>query len=258
MRKRISAGAIVFLLCLVIIQILPVSGHGSTVNFVFSGVTCNFSGPWTRDLNNPIKTSAGVNLQMVDYVSDPCVIYDSALAKYKMWFESMNEFNDIGIAYADSVDGITWSVWQDSDPTKQDLVIDLVLNPDPNGWDKGGVKSPCVVQKSDGTYQMYYTGQQGIRINTQIYYIGLATSSDGIAWTKHNGDGLVFQSVYDWETPFVNQAGDKTGGVSDPFVILDSGGYTMWYGARGKLSDVAGYRLGRATSTDGITWNHDQ
>ena len=62
-----------------------------------------------------------------------------------------------------------------------------ILEAGPAGsWDAGGLSWPSVVATDDG-YAMYYTGVERLRGRGAI---GLATSPDGIAWTKHDGPVL--------------------------------------------------------------------
>ena len=69
-----------------------------------------------------------------------------------------------------------------------------ILEPGPAGtWDAGGLSWPSVVPTDDG-YAMYYTGMEQMRGRGSI---GLATSTDGIAWTKH--EGPVLRAEEKWE-----------------------------------------------------------
>lgn len=51
-------------------------------------------------------------------------------------------------------------------------------------WD-GSIYGPRVLQKADGTYQMFYGGYEGTT-NYNNYWICMATSPDLITWTKPN------------------------------------------------------------------------
>jgi uncharacterized repeat protein (TIGR01451 family) len=111
-----------------------------------------------------------------------------------------------------------------------------VLNVGSNGsWDDTWVLNPTVLLDS-GTYRMWYSGVDG----SGLYQIGLATSPDGISWTR-SGSNPVLSPSQTWE---INR-------VSSPSVILDGPTYKMWY-TGGDASWVA--RLGYATSADGVVW----
>ncbi len=111
-----------------------------------------------------------------------------------------------------------------------------ILEPGPAGtWDAGGLSWPSVVATDDG-YAMYYTGVEQLRGRGAI---GLATSTDGIAWTKH--DGPVLRAEETWERLAVDR----------PRVVSTPAGLAMVY-AGGRLTDQF-----LAWSEDGITWRRD-
>jgi predicted GH43/DUF377 family glycosyl hydrolase len=130
----------------------------------------------------------------------------------------------LGRATAPGPDG-PWKV--DPDP---------ILEPGPAGaWDAGGLSWPSVVATAAG-YSMYFTGLD------QPYgkgAIGLATSTDGKSWTKH--DGPVFVAGAPWEL----------GKLDRPRVAVTPRGLAMVY-AGGQLTD-----RGLAWSDDGLTWRRD-
>jgi uncharacterized repeat protein (TIGR01451 family) len=105
----------------------------------------------------------------------------------------------------------------------------------PGSWDDTWIWSPTVIL--DGSsYQMWYSGEDG----SGVYQIGLATSPDGITWTRSVSNPVLSPSQ-SWEI----------GRILNPSVILDETTYKMWYtGVDG--SGVA--RIGYATSSDGVVW----
>ncbi len=111
-----------------------------------------------------------------------------------------------------------------------------VLSPGANGtWDDTKVLSPVVL--NDGSsLKMWYRGDD----DTNPDQIGLATSTDGLVWTK-NPANPVISPVEAWE---INR-------IEPGAVISDTGIYKMWY--TGYDSDWIG-RIGYATSPDGVTW----
>lgn len=144
------------------------SGTGSVHIVVNWGVPTlgnwiDFNGnPIFSRLNSPLNPNA---------VSQAKILYDNGV--YKMWFN--NVFNSaVGkIGYAQSVDGINWSLVH---PT-------AVLSPgNPGSWDSYSVGINAVLKDSSG-YKMYFSGYQN---QYEMWHIGLATSSDGINWTKRN------------------------------------------------------------------------
>lgn len=115
---------------------------------------------------------------------------------------------------------------------------DAVLEAGDDGFDQDGVTSP-VVFVADDEYRMLYAG-----IEDDVPTIGLATSDDGLTWTKQ---GQVLDVVTDaWDG-----AGLAPGSVEE----LDDGRLRLWYsGTNG--DDL---RIGSALSDDGgLTWTREE
>lgn len=114
----------------------------------------------------------------------------------------------------------------------------VLTNGGVGAWDNGGARLGGVLYVG-GTYYMYYTGGPaggGTRI-------GLATSSDGITWTKHASNPVL--------TP-TGQGRNDGDNVSEPAVWFEGGSWTMIYSYRNGSTILPGYRY--ATSSDGISW----
>jgi predicted GH43/DUF377 family glycosyl hydrolase len=179
---------------------------------------------WTKAESSPAFTSD--DIPYLDNGADVSAGYVAADGTWVLIFETV-EVSDpwvLGRATAPGPDG-PWTV--DPEP---------ILTPGPDGsFDAGGLQWPSVVQTSDG-YLMYFTavdrlGGQGA--------IGLATSPDGLAWSKH--DGPVLAAELDWER----------GQVDRPRVAATPRGLAMIY-AGGRLTD-----RGLAWSDDGVSWQRD-
>ncbi len=184
---------------------------------------------WTKSqaapLPNPVFswTSSGIPFVYITEIQDTL----------RMWFTGAdgNPAGNDRIGYANSVDGIIFNY----------LPVPVL---EPGGvagnFDSEGVFGASVI--FDGTtYRMWYNGY-----NTQPYYAGnieagLATSADGINWTKHAGNPVLPKGNpgdFDMVWAYVNT------------VLFENGVYKMWY--TGFNGSTAG--IGYATSTDGITW----
>jgi predicted GH43/DUF377 family glycosyl hydrolase len=109
-----------------------------------------------------------------------------------------------------------------------------VLTPSSSGWDSYLVGSPSVI-KIGTTYYLYY---EGINISSYTPAIGLATSTDGVHWTK--GASAILQPT--------TGAWDSTE-VRYPTVVQNGSNYLMVYQGSG-----TGSALGLATSTNGTSW----
>lgn len=126
-----------------------------------------------------------------------------------------------------------------------------ILKPGTNGdWDDKQVLAPDVL-KTDNGYIMYYSGVGAS--GTQM--IGIATSTNGVTWTKYN-DPATTEKPYSDSDP-VFQPGGKgawdAAWVHQPRVFQTSNGWVMIY--RGVSSAYgANMKLGLATSADGIHW----
>ena len=111
-----------------------------------------------------------------------------------------------------------------------------ILEPGPEGsFDAGGLSWPSVISTTAG-FAMYYTAVDRPRGPTVI---ALATSPDGVAWTKHPTP--VLEAAMRWEARKVDR----------PRVAVTPGGIAMVY-AGGRLTD-----RGLAWSDDGIAWRRD-
>lgn len=131
------------------------------------------------------------------------------------------------IGFAGSQDGIHWRKIPEA----------LIPAGPPGSWDQDGPNAPCVMRDSLGQYLMWYSG-----ISQPTTAIGLATSLDGIAWSKYTGNPIMVSDPQDkWES-FL---------VTDPRIARVNSTYHMFYqGAPGPY----GYQIGYASSTDGLHW----
>lgn len=114
-----------------------------------------------------------------------------------------------------------------------------VLIPGPTGsWDALGATFASVIYDDQvNEYRMYYHGY-----NSSYHQVGLATSPDGLNWTKYPENPIVtVGSAGSW---------DRTG-VRVPMVWKEGpNDYRMIYTGSGSAAGQIGY----ATSSDGINW----
>lgn len=110
-------------------------------------------------------------------------------------------------------------------------VVDVSLS---GNWDRAGVGAPAVLAEAGG-FRMWYAS------TGQPQQIGLAHSADGVFWHAQ-GDQPALQ-------PGPDGAWDAAG-VADPTVIHDASGYKLYYSGY----DGRTWRIGLATSPDGVTW----
>jgi len=117
----------------------------------------------------------------------------------------------------------------------------LVLAPSSSGWDSDSIWRPSVV-KIGSRFMMWYSGE-----SNSIGNIGLATSTDGLAWTPYPQNPVL--------TPRASGEWDGNS-VIEAWVIYDQGQYKMWYGGQTwtPTNQLNSFQIGYATSLDGIHW----
>ncbi len=119
-----------------------------------------------------------------------------------------------------------------------------------DAWDAQGIFGLSVMPDGDA-YRMIYTASSKLFPNKGV--IGMATSTDGIAWTKFNRPTATRELAESDPIISAGLCGDyDAGSVGDPEVVRDGSGYRVLY---------LGFTVGRgpttlaaATSPDGATW----
>jgi hypothetical protein len=203
-------------------------------------------------------------------VFEPTVIYDTnpqilttSTYVFKMWFTS--GWNSVGINYAESTDGISWTRYPSVVVAGHDRSfvfksgstyylyatpaamnqIDLYTSVDGvtwvldiaavltlgTSWDSAYLANMCVWIEGTNEWKMLYEAQSG-----GSWSIGLATSSDGRVWTK-SASNPVFTGAGSYGGPDIHRIGSN---------------YYLWLHASavaGLPTDIYGYN-----STDMISW----
>lgn len=126
------------------------------------------------------------------------------------------------IGYATSSDGIAWTA--QAQP---------VLTPGASGsFDDDQVAEPRVLAVNGG-YRMYFTGRNAATGQTSL---GMATSPDGITWSKASPSPILDTATW----------GNFWGGA----FFFESGIWHLWHGVSAGSSSSLHYKW----STDGISW----
>lgn len=185
--------------------------------------------PWqvVMEADQPWEDGEGVAM--------PWVILDGGL--YRMWYHvSSDGTSSAGgkIAYAESVDGLSWSGKQ------------LLLSSGNPAGPERSLRRP-VVLKVGSQYRMY---------NTQYYlssidwseFVTLRTSSDGLSWSAWQ-IVLAMTGKETWERDNFNVRAV----FEEP-----GGGFRMFYSVRFRLSPTPDAYWATATSADGINWSNRQ
>jgi len=239
------------------------------------------AGQWVKYSGNPIlsPTSGGWDALQVLM---PRLLYDSTI--FRMWYLGLEgeEWKAGKIGYATSSDGITWT--KHTGP---------VLVPGPSAWDNISVFPGSVVWNGS-LWLMWYRGLGAQNSGA----VGLATSLDGVIWSKYPGNPVMRDSGGTLAYPYVIKDGDTyriwyaawgcgcihpgiyyatsddgvkwtrrlspvlrassepgawdAGYLYSPTVVYDGSTYAMWYSASDRSERL--YRIGYATSKDGISW----
>lgn len=131
---------------------------------------------------------------------------------------------------ATSSDGITWAK-HGSNP---------ILNVGSGGaWDDYSV-IPEEVWIEGATWYMLYAGRQ----SGGPWKMGLATSSDGVTWTKSGSNPVMSPTASTWDSAWV-----------DPGSVIKIGStYYCYYSGGTSIADLTTWAIGLATSTDLTTW----
>jgi len=109
-----------------------------------------------------------------------------------------------------------------------------------------GVMDPCVV-RVNGKYHLYYCGGgRKTKDGKQVWEFKayMATSEDGIRWKKEPKPALPLGPKGSWDES--SHAG--------PCVLKLDDGFHMWYLGSGTYKDHMAWRIGHATSPDGLNW----
>jgi predicted GH43/DUF377 family glycosyl hydrolase len=127
-------------------------------------------------------------------------------------------------------------------------------------WDSDFIYLGPVLVLEDGSYVLYYGGGSDLT-SQEKFFIGMATSKDGISWKKYNDPSTK-------DHPFAESDPVMTGtpGTWDASVVLADaviklpGGFGMYYaGTRNQATSSSPEEsqigsIGFATSKDGIHW----
>jgi predicted GH43/DUF377 family glycosyl hydrolase len=174
--------------------------------------------------NNPIFTAADspTNPQSGVYVQS--VIYDQG--KYQMWYTNNYQANLYDVGYSESADGIKWNSKTNSSVFKGSAN---------SNWDMYAVTLGTVI-KDSSKYKMYYGGSNDASFH---FNIGLATSSDGMSWTRRNAP-IYYPKGTELMVPYD--------------IVVKDGTYYMFFAFYDKYYSDPYCKIGLATSKDGINW----
>ena len=128
-------------------------------------------------------------------------------------------------------------------PVHASVIGKQILSPSSNGWEASIIWRPVVVN-TGSSFMMWYSGENSQGIDN----IGLATSSDGISWTRYSQNPvLAIGASGQWDSGSVNEA----------WIMQQGGQFKMWYTGQtlsASTGNILSSAIGYATSSDGIHW----
>ncbi|MCP4545972.1 MAG: hypothetical protein GY835_05840 [bacterium] len=175
---------------------------------------------WDKHPGNPVFGPGAAGEWDERNVYAPHVIFHEN--EYWLYYVGKNLSNDVGIGLAISTDGVQWE--------RTGRVLDQGSL---NDWDLN-MGDPFVLVW-DSQFWMWY---QGIS-NSNEKLIGLATSIDGLNWTKYGP--VLNRSENGWDSSW----------LGGPCVLTVNDHLEMWYDG----GDGSPPKLGLALSEDGINWS---
>jgi len=193
---------------------------------------------WTKHNGNPVLTPGPTGAWDEEFVGTPSVLFDGST--YHLWYSGYNYIagRSVGIGYATSNDGISWTKYDDPSTTNPPYSqSDPVLTPGPGSYDNIGAGFQCVL-KIDSIYHMWYTGDNHVA-NNQGLTICHAISLNGISWIKDTLNPVLNVGQNgSWDDVWVNA----------PSVVFDGSMYHMWYAAWNGDYPPSHVLIGHATS----------
>lgn len=199
---------------------------------------------WNLVGDEPVMTAEGIA-----YTDMTLDVSSALLQNDGTWVIYFDVLNERGSEQVDSVGRATAPA--PTGPWTADPEPVLPVGP-AGAWDGFAVNNPMVITTPDG-YWMYYDGLTGPQLPYSA--IGLATSPDGLTWTKYN-DPATTDTLYQASDPVYTLNPDRefTGlNLWEPNVQpMADGGWLMAHIQRNSLT--AEWGLGYATSPDGRQW----
>jgi len=202
---------------------------------------------WTKYLNNPVMTKDTTLAGIWEWagIGQPTCVFENDTTKMYYAAAGVAYIGDSilrgRISYAYSTDSVDW--------IKRDPPMPVLDVGSPGAWDSRWLDTPAIIHDNNG-YKLYYYGDS---LSVVYSAIGMATSTNGISWTKDPANPVLEKGeLMGWDGFW----------VESPAVLYDSVSdlYEMWYTGVGYgpgLPSDLRISIGRATSGDGSIWIKD-
>ena len=194
---------------------------------------------WTRYSGNPILSA--------EFSWEEDSLFGCAVIKdgdtMRMWYGCGYPGKSIG--YATSLDGKNWNKHP----------FPVLGSGQVSEWDDGFIVPNTAIKDGNLFKMWYWAGRPGWPFEASMPQTGLATSPDGINWTKYN-DTTTTTAPHVFSDPVLKH-GDTNDWDEDraiyPTVLKKGAGYEMWYDG-GRWGATQNQSVGYAQSNDGINW----
>jgi len=163
------------------------------------------------------------------YVSEAKILYDNGI--YKIWYIGVYNSGGGKTWYAESTDGINWA---------NKYTTPALTAGTSGSWDDLFASVGTVI-KDNGIYKMYYDGG---RVGYGNYYVGLATSIDGVNWQKY-------------PSPVFSHDNSSQYYIGVQSILKINSTYFMYYSAAPQ-SNYNQFSINLAVSSDGVNWTKYQ
>lgn len=192
--------------------------------------------------NQPVINVGNSGTWDCGWLDTPEIVKDNTGYKLYYYGDTVQQFSGISsaIGVAFSTDGINWTKYSGNPIFTKGNIGD---------WDGTWVESPAInFDSNTGEYKMWYNG---VDTATWKINIGLATSNDGINWTKYANNPVV--TTGNWGTYDDMWLGTPT-------ILKIDNYYEMWYAATASnsynysTSSFDTVSICYTTSIDGISW----
>jgi predicted GH43/DUF377 family glycosyl hydrolase len=205
--------------------------------FIFATLSSIAQVNWVKYPSNPVMVKENALTEFYA-IGQPSVIIENDT--FKMWYVAAGIDYKGRVLYAWSIDGSSWTKYGNGA---------VIMDVDSAGsWDDAWIDTPEIVH-GPGGYMLYFYGDSvaGVQPDPQIpttSNLGVATSPDGINWTRYAGNPILTKGdTGSWEDFW----------IESPAVLWDSATnqYMMWYSGVKKNWII---QTGLATSPDGLNW----
>ena len=148
----------------------------------------NPGGPWVRD-EAPLLT-VGESPAWDSLSITPGSVIDVDGVK-RLYYSGFSAEQVIGVGYAESADGITWTKYNDSETTSVAFTDSDPVLPGGRTGDWDYIVYAPFIHVRDGKWEMFYHGDPLSTGGSNEIGLGIATSTDGIEWTRANEPFLI-------------------------------------------------------------------